>query len=277
MLRASTARTFSTSQLPKVVPRWCVLYISTQKCASRHNGVPFFISDLASWLRTHRFSEPTFRPSGATNSGKTQCFATFLLFRAPGSSCSETFSFLIFFLLLFSDSSHLCFSFVHIVGSLTSKLSSTRRHTTIRLTKGDEAVTLHHKSSHHITTHHTTIRHVTIHHMTIHHTTIHLKKGGEVETIHHITIHHITIHRITIHHPTIHHITIHHITIHDTTIHLTKGGEVVTIHHVTIHHMTIHHTTVHLTKGGEVVTIHHRTIHHIPIHRICVLQLNIWR
>ena len=38
---------------------------------------------------------------------------------------SETFSFLIFFLpLLFSDSSHLCFSFVHIVGSLTSKLPS---------------------------------------------------------------------------------------------------------------------------------------------------------
>ena len=39
---------------------------------------------------------------------------------------SETFSFLIFFLLLFSlsDSSHLCFSSVHIVGSLTSKLPS---------------------------------------------------------------------------------------------------------------------------------------------------------
>ena len=103
VLRASTARTFSTSQLPKVVPRWCVLYILTQKCASRRNGVPFFISDLASWLRTRRFSEPTFPPSGATNSGKTQCFATFLLFRAPGSSCSETFSFLIFFLLLFSS------------------------------------------------------------------------------------------------------------------------------------------------------------------------------
>ena len=31
---------------------------------------------------------------------------------------------LIFFLLLFSDSSHVCFSSVHIVGSLTSKLPS---------------------------------------------------------------------------------------------------------------------------------------------------------
>ena len=42
MLRATTACTFSTSQLPKVVRRWCVLYILTSKCASRHNGVHFF-------------------------------------------------------------------------------------------------------------------------------------------------------------------------------------------------------------------------------------------
>ena len=36
------ACTFSTSQLPKVVRTWCVLYILTWKCASRHNGVHFF-------------------------------------------------------------------------------------------------------------------------------------------------------------------------------------------------------------------------------------------
>ena len=57
MLRATTACTFSTSQLPKVVREWCVLYILTWKCASRqkcvlyiltwtcasrHNGVHFF-------------------------------------------------------------------------------------------------------------------------------------------------------------------------------------------------------------------------------------------
>ena len=70
VLRATTACTFSTSQLPKVVREWCALYILTWKCASRHNGVQFFISHLASWLRTRRFSEPTFRPSGATNHWK---------------------------------------------------------------------------------------------------------------------------------------------------------------------------------------------------------------
>ena len=32
----------STSQPPKVVRTWCVLYIFTWKCASRHNGVHFF-------------------------------------------------------------------------------------------------------------------------------------------------------------------------------------------------------------------------------------------
>ena len=42
VLRATTTCTFSTSQLPKVVRTWCVLYILTWKCASRHNGVHFF-------------------------------------------------------------------------------------------------------------------------------------------------------------------------------------------------------------------------------------------
>ena len=42
VLRATTACTFSTSQLVKVVRSWCALYILTSKCASRHNGVHFF-------------------------------------------------------------------------------------------------------------------------------------------------------------------------------------------------------------------------------------------
>ena len=38
------------------------VFFFTCKCASRHNGVQLFISHLARWLRTRRFSEPTFRP-----------------------------------------------------------------------------------------------------------------------------------------------------------------------------------------------------------------------
>ena len=42
VLHATTACTFSTSQLLKVVRSWCALHILTLKCASRHNGLHFF-------------------------------------------------------------------------------------------------------------------------------------------------------------------------------------------------------------------------------------------
>ena len=101
VLRATTACTFSTSQLPKVVRPWCVLYILTWKCASRHNGVQFFISHLASWLRTRRFSEPTFRPSGAPNHWKNAVFRDFPTFSRICIFFLLTLSLLLFFLLIF--------------------------------------------------------------------------------------------------------------------------------------------------------------------------------
>ena len=102
MLRATTACTFSTSQLPKVVREWCVLYILTWKCASRHNGVHFFISHLARCLRTRRFSEPTFRPSGATNHWKNTVNRDFPTFSRICIFFLLTLSLLIFSLLIFS-------------------------------------------------------------------------------------------------------------------------------------------------------------------------------
>ena len=108
VLRATAACNFSTSELPKVVRSWCVLYILSckcasrhsgvpfldiwtsksapkarcfvhfyLKCASRHSGVPFFLSALSSYLRTRRFSEPTFRPSRHTNPRKNTAFRDF--------------------------------------------------------------------------------------------------------------------------------------------------------------------------------------------------------
>ena len=156
VLRATTAYTFSTSQLPKVVCSWCALYILTSKCASGHNSVHFFdIStsksgpDLVCFVHFDNVLRATtacnfasliwpagsapaalasllFDPPERQIIGKPQCFATFLPFRAPGSSFFWDFLFcdLLSSSLRFSDSSHLCFSFVHIVGSLTSKLPS---------------------------------------------------------------------------------------------------------------------------------------------------------
>ena len=105
---------------PKVVREWGVLYILTWKCASRHNGVQFFISHLARWLRTRRFSEPTFLPCDFPTFSRTCIF--FLL--TLSLLWSSLFCSSLFYSSLLSDSSHLCFSSVHIVGSLTYKLPS---------------------------------------------------------------------------------------------------------------------------------------------------------
>ena len=133
VFRATTACTFSTSQGPKVLWTCHFLTLLTWKRVSRHNGVQFFTSHLASWLRTRRFSEPTFRPSGGTNHWKNTVFRDFstfsrayifFLLRLSLFWSSFFFSSLLFPSLLFSDSSHLCFSSVHTVGSSTSKLTS---------------------------------------------------------------------------------------------------------------------------------------------------------
>ena len=121
---------FSTSQLPKVVRQWCALYILTWKCASRHNGVQFFIFHLASWLRTRRFSEPTFRPSGASNHWKNTVFRDFPTFSRICICFLLTLSLL--WSSLFYSSPLWLFPplLFHLsilsVGSLTSKLPSIR-------------------------------------------------------------------------------------------------------------------------------------------------------
>ena len=153
MLRATTACTFSTSQLPKVVRTWCVLYILTWKCASRHNSMHFFdiatsksasrprcfvhfdlqmcfapqrraIFHLSSGqlarLRTRRFSEPTFRPSGATNHWKNTVFRDFPTFSRICIFFLLTLSLLLCFLLIFLFSLPLPCSAFHL--SILSKV-----------------------------------------------------------------------------------------------------------------------------------------------------------
>ena len=120
VLRATTACTFATSQVPKVVRTWCVFYILTWKCAARHNGAHFFISPLDSWLRTRRFSEPTFRPSGATNHWKNTVFRDFPTFSRISIFFLLTLSLLPFSLLIFLFSLPLPCSAFHL--SMLSKV-----------------------------------------------------------------------------------------------------------------------------------------------------------
>ena len=149
MLRATTACAFSTSQLPKGVRSWGVLYILTWECASRHNGVHFFdisTSESAPKLRcfVHFDLEMCFAPQGRAifhlSSGQMVPPAALasLLFDPPEpqtigkNTVNRDFSTFsracIFFLmtlsLLFPSLTLPTSSFpsVHIVGSSTSKL-----------------------------------------------------------------------------------------------------------------------------------------------------------
>ena len=126
VLRATTACTFSTSQLPKVVRSWGVLYIVTLHVLRATTACNFSSLIWPAGSAAAALASLLFDPPEPQIIGKTQCFATFLPFRAPGSSFFWGFLFsdLLSSFLLFSDSSHLCFSFVYIVGSLTSKLPS---------------------------------------------------------------------------------------------------------------------------------------------------------
>ena len=118
-----TACTFSTSQLLKVLQSWGALCILISTCASRRNGVQFFISHLPRRLRTRRFSEPTFRPSGATNHWKNMeniVFRDFATFSAHLHLLSSDFLFSLLFSSLLRTLPTSAFPSVHIVGSLTS-------------------------------------------------------------------------------------------------------------------------------------------------------------
>ena len=105
VLRATTACTFSTAQLPKVVRHWGVLYILTSKCASRHNGVHFF--DFATSKSGPRMvcfvhfhlemcfapqRRALFRHRNFQKSSDTEVFSTFSLRNVLRATTACTFS-----------------------------------------------------------------------------------------------------------------------------------------------------------------------------------------
>ena len=138
VLRATKAYTFSTAHFLKVLGSWGSLCVLTSTCAWCYNSVRFFqhlnfqrcsgidvLLGTLTWKCASRhnclqflISHPPTRCQTAPQSplpqisGKTEWFASTL-----SRTCiffillsSDSFSSLIFSLLLFSDSSHLCFS-----------------------------------------------------------------------------------------------------------------------------------------------------------------------
>ena len=123
--RHSGAHFFDIST-SKTAPRpRCFVHFDLQMCFAPQRRA-IYISHLASWLRTRRFSEPTFRASGAPNHWKNTVFRDFPTFYRICIFFLLTLSLLLFFLLIFLFSLPLpcSASSVHIVGSLTSKLPS---------------------------------------------------------------------------------------------------------------------------------------------------------
>ena len=116
VLRATTACTFSTLFQHLNLQKWsengvfCTFWLGNVLRATTACNVSSLLWPAGS--APAALASLLFDPPEPQIIGKTQCFATFLPFRASASS-SDLFS---------SDSSHLCFSTVHIVGSLTSKL-----------------------------------------------------------------------------------------------------------------------------------------------------------
>ena len=133
---APQPRVLSTTQLPRVLREWCLLYVLTSACDSRPNGVHFFdiptsksvprlrcltftaashhsaaqflISHTTRWLCTRCFSEPT-----SHTLEKHSASRLFYLFAHLHLLSSDSFSSLSFFFpsaFLFSGSSHLFFS-----------------------------------------------------------------------------------------------------------------------------------------------------------------------
>ena len=103
-------------------PQWCVLYISTSKCASRHNGVQILISHLPSGLRTRCFSEPTFSTLRSAKTLENTVFRDFSTF----SRTCVFFLLTLFFLLFLSSLFFLlcsCFLFF-LLSSLFSLFSA---------------------------------------------------------------------------------------------------------------------------------------------------------
>ena len=105
--------------------RRAIFHLSSGQLRTRRFSEPTFRPSGAS---NHWKNEPTFRPSGASNHWKNTVFRGFPTFSRICIFFLLTLSLLLFSLLFFSllsASALLCFSSVHIVGSLTSKLLST--------------------------------------------------------------------------------------------------------------------------------------------------------
>ena len=124
---STTACTFSTSQLPKVVREWCVLYILTWNVLRATTACNFSSLIWPAGSAPAALASLLFDPPEPQIIGKNRVFRDFsYLFAHLHLLSSDSFSSTLLSsdLSLLSAFALLCFSSVHIVGSLTSKFPS---------------------------------------------------------------------------------------------------------------------------------------------------------
>ena len=128
VLRATAAFTFSTSQLPKVLRRWCVLFVLISKCAARHCGVHFFDMSTSksapSMVCFARFPESVWAKGSSKSSNSGGLFYIFTYHLRPFTSSHLI---LTYHLRIFTSTHTISSSHLHIFTSyphiFTSSLS----------------------------------------------------------------------------------------------------------------------------------------------------------
>ena len=295
VLRATTACTFSTSQLPKVVREWCALYILTSKCASRHNGVHFF--DISTSK-----SRPTLR-----------CFAHFDFQMCFAPQRRALFRHLNF--QKWSENGVLCtFWAKHILKSKCAKHLSVGRLLEVEMSKKCTPLWREahfevkmYKAHHSRTTFgswdvekvHAVVARSTFGSQNVQSTTCsrhfwrfgcwksarrcgakHISKSKC--TKHHMfapllevrmSLRFTTLHYTTLHDTTFHYTSLHYTTLHSTTLQLQlRLHNYTPLHEITLHYTPLHYnynydytTTLHYTKL-HYTTLHYTTLHYIPLH-----------
>ena len=287
VLRATPARTFSSSQLPKVLREWCALHVLTWTCASPHNGVQFSSLIWPDGSAPAAFASLLFDPPEPQIIGKP--FSRTCIFFPLTFFSSLIFASLLFSSLALSTSA---FPLVHISGSLTSKLPSDmppssnlfphifvwgscfwfcttplllllpRRHLShTTLSPTIFHTPLCHKPSftHHFVTHH-------LSHTTLSHTIFHTPLCHEPSFTHlFVTLSHTIFHTPLCHPPSFTH--------HFVTNHLSHTTLSHTIFHTPLCHPSSLTPTIFHTHHLSHTTLSHTTLSHTIFHTIFHTQL----
>ena len=243
MLCATTACTFPTSQLPKVVRAWCVLYILTSKwCTPLWREAHF---QVKMYKTPH--VRATFGGSDVEKVHAVVARSTFPSQNVQSTTCSRHFwRFRCRFAWQAQGIVHLVKSEQNVRVLQHFQLQPPLHHTTLQY------ITLQYNYNYTFTTfyyttlHYTTLDSITLNYTTLHYTTLHFTTL-DYTTRHYLPLHFTTLHYTTLHNTTttttqLHSTTLNYTTLHYTTSHYTP------LDYTTLHYTTLHYTTLHYTE-----------------------------